>query len=309
MLVLCSNGLSGKRLLHAVGEKMQACKNGVLVVTADNEYKESNYHVGRCRTELESLGLSVSTFDLDKQPAEELLVYDVVEFIGGNPFYLLHSIRTHRAEGVLRKLAEEKVLIGWSAAAFVFGPTLELINRYATELNFIGLTDLRGLSLSEIEVLPHYRKMRGRIKDFEETCREYEIAGKKKVFRINDGEGVIIDGEEAILYKEFFETCLAVGRVKQPICVIKELEHCIKKNGSFSFEEEELHVDVVKDAKQRMYLKVNERVCSAGGNGRPETRRSEYFYPFSGSLQEVTKENWKQYAILSERLYSLCEWS
>ena len=48
----------------------------------------------------------------------------------------------------------------------------------------------------------------------------------------------------------------------------------------FSFEEEELHVDVVKDAKQCMYLKVNERVCSAGGNGRPETRRSEYFIRF-----------------------------
>lgn len=91
--------------------------------------------------------------------------------------------------------------------------------------------------------------------------------------------------------------------------IIYDTEHSIKKNGSFSFEEEELHVDVVKDAKQRMYLKVNERVCSAGGNGRPETRRSEYFYPFSGSLQEATKENWKQYAILSERLYSLCEWS
>ncbi len=110
---------------------------------------------------------------------------------------------------------------------------MELINRYATELNFLGLTDLRGLSLSEIEVLPHYRKMCGRIKDFEDTCREYETAEKKKVFRINDGEGVIIDGEEAILYEEFFETRLAVGTVREPICVMKELEHSIKKVGSF----------------------------------------------------------------------------
>ena len=40
------------------------------------------------------------------------------------------------------------------AAAFALGPTLELVNRYSPEMNFLGLTDLHGLSLTEVQVLP-----------------------------------------------------------------------------------------------------------------------------------------------------------
>ena len=210
MLVLCSNGLSDARLLKLVSEKTEGCKTAALVVTADNEYKEKNYHVERCVNELQSIGLEVATFDLDKQSAELLLSYDVVEFIGGNPFYLLHSIREHHAETVLQKIATEKVLIGWSAAAFVFGPTLELVNLYSPELNFLGLTDLRGLSLTEIEVLPHYRKMRGRFENFEGTCQKYEREKSKKVFRLNDGDGMLIGEEEVIRCTGGCDTRLAI---------------------------------------------------------------------------------------------------
>ena len=61
----------------------------------------------------------------------KLLHFDVVEFIGGNPYYLLDAIRRHHAEPVLQALARECCLIGWSAAAFVFGPTLALVDRYS----------------------------------------------------------------------------------------------------------------------------------------------------------------------------------
>ena len=67
MLVLCSNGLSSKLLLSRISGRMAYCKTAALVVTADNEYKEKNYHVPRCITELESLNLQVDIFDLDKQ--------------------------------------------------------------------------------------------------------------------------------------------------------------------------------------------------------------------------------------------------
>ena len=80
MLVLCSNGLSSKEILAYTRGKVCNCKTAALVVTADNEYKENNYHVARCVSELESLNLKVDIFDLDKQSAELLLEYDVVEF-------------------------------------------------------------------------------------------------------------------------------------------------------------------------------------------------------------------------------------
>lgn len=198
MLVLCSNGLSSNKLLSFVKERVVDCKTAALVVTADNEYKEKNYHVQRCIKELESLNLVVDTFDLDKQSPELLLNYDVLEFIGGNPFYLLHAIRQSNATDILKDFAEKKILIGWSAAAFVFSPTLELVNGYSPEMNFVGLTDLNALALTKVEVLPHYNKFITRFEQFEEKCSAYEKEHNTIVIRLNDGDGVIIDGEEVI---------------------------------------------------------------------------------------------------------------
>ena len=75
---------------------------------------------------------------------------------------------------VLRALARDKVLIGWCAAVFVFGPSLELMNRYTSELNTPGLTDLRGIALTDMELLSHYSKFLTKFDRFEETCQEYE---------------------------------------------------------------------------------------------------------------------------------------
>ena len=198
MLVLCSNGLSSEILLETIRSKIVDCKTAALVVTADSEYKENNYHVLRCVSELQALNLRVDTFDLDKQSADLLLNYDIVEFIGGNPYYLLHSIRKNRAIDVLKDIAATKVLIGWSAAVFVFGPTLELVNRYSPEMNSMGLTDLSGLALTNIEVLPHYSKFLKRFERFEEKCCIYEHEHNMNVIRINDGECVFIDGEVCV---------------------------------------------------------------------------------------------------------------
>lgn len=195
MLVLCSNGLSSEKILAYTKDKVAFCKTAALVVTADNEYKENNYHVHRCISELESLNLTVDIFDLDKQPADLLVGYDVVEFIGGNPYYLLHSIQQNNAIEILKDIATNKVLIGWSAAAFVFSPTLELVNCYSPEMNFLGLTDLNALSLTQVQVLPHYGKFISRFEQFEEKCRTYEKTHNVNVIRINDGEGVFIDKE------------------------------------------------------------------------------------------------------------------
>jgi len=171
-----------------------------LVVTADNEYKENNYHVPKGIAELQALNLKVDIFDLDKQPAELLRKYDVVEFIGGNPYYLLHSIRQHNSIEVLRNIAADKILIGWSAAAFVFGPTLELVNCYSPEMNFLGLTDLSGLALTDIQVLPHYSRFLSKFDRFEEKCCIYEKEYNVEVVRLNDGDGVFVD-EEVLICK------------------------------------------------------------------------------------------------------------
>ncbi len=166
-----------------------------LVVTGDPKYKEKDWNVPRCINELEKFGLEVAIFDLDFDNPNELLNYDVVEFIGGNPFYLLDRIRKTKCENILKEIADKNVLIGWCAAALCFSSSIELIHIYSPELNFVNLTNFKGLSLTDIIILPHYNKFINRFDRFEERCQEYEEKNNIKVVRLNDGEGIILTNE------------------------------------------------------------------------------------------------------------------
>ena len=192
MIILTSNGLSSDKLTKELQQYVYVGK-AALVVTADNEYKEKNYHVERLSEELRSLGLSVECFDFDNRSPDELLGYDVVELIGGNPYYLLDSIRKHGFCSVLKFFAEEKLIIGCSAGALVLTPSLELIDLYSPEMNFMGLDDLTACNVTDVYVLPHYSKFINKFDGFEEKCSEYERSVGCEVVRINDGEGVIVN--------------------------------------------------------------------------------------------------------------------
>lgn len=201
MLILCSNGLSSDALKSEMRKHVVKFTKAALVVTADNEYKENNYHIPRCVEELGQLGLSTDIIDIDVSDPNILLQYDLIEFIGGNPFYLIDSIRRNCAQSVLKTISVEKILIGWSAAAFVFGPTLDLVKEYSPEMNIVGLTDLSGLNLTEVEVLPHYSRFVSRFHNFEDRCVKYEKTHFKHVIRLNDGDGLFISGDKTILIR------------------------------------------------------------------------------------------------------------
>lgn len=191
MLLLCSDGLTSDKLLSCI--KRDNRKKAVIVVTADPEYKENNYHIPRVIDELKLCNLSVDLFDVDFQPVTKLLDYDVVMLTGGNPYYLLMSLRKCNAKPILKEISELKCLIGWSAGALVLCPTIKIIDEYSPEMNVWGLQDLTGMSLTSIQILPHYSKFLKRYNRFEERCHEYEIKNACKVIRINDGEGVLVE--------------------------------------------------------------------------------------------------------------------
>ena len=194
MIYLCSNGLASQELLRDAQRSVDrlGARRAALVVTADPVYKEKNDHVPRAVSELEYLGLTVDFFDLDQRPAQDLLAYDVVELMGGNPYYLLDALRRHGGEAPLRRLAERGLLIGWSAGALALGPTIALADVFTPELNTPGLTDLTGLGLASVQIMPHY----GEPPDGEERCRRYEKNHGCALIRLEDGEGVAIEGGE-----------------------------------------------------------------------------------------------------------------
>ena len=65
MIALLSNGITSPQLKNALYKHLHPLSNAAIVVSADNVYKEKNYHVPRITRELQDFGLTVTTFDLD----------------------------------------------------------------------------------------------------------------------------------------------------------------------------------------------------------------------------------------------------
>jgi len=195
MIILTSNGLSSDKLLDETRKHTNSKGKAAIITTASVGYKEKDWHIPRLTEELQHIGLSVTYFDVEFEDPQLLLMYDVVEIIGGNPFYLLNQMRKQNAKVVLSEIAKSKVLIGISAGSVVLQNTISLIAQYSPEMNEdINLTDLAGLALTDIEILPHYERFLNRFHYFEERAREYEQKNNCVVIRLNDGEGVFITG-------------------------------------------------------------------------------------------------------------------
>lgn len=190
MLILTSNGLSSKALAEEAARRVCG-KSAALVTTASLGYKENDWHVPRLTEELCSLGLSVKCFDLDQEPPERLLSFDVVELMGGNPFYLLKRMKETNCAPVFRKLESEKIIIGVSAGSLVLQNSIELAAGFTPEMNRgVGLFDLSGLGLTDLEIFPHYHKFLPRFDRLEERIQEYESQKGCTVIRLDDGKGI-----------------------------------------------------------------------------------------------------------------------
>lgn len=226
MILLCSNGLTSQELLKTAGQYCSVNMKAALVVTSDPIYKAKNYHVPRCIKQLEFLGCKVDVFDFDMQAAQELLHYDVVELMGGNPYYLLSSIRKHHAEAVLKEIAQHRLLIGWSAGAVVLGPTLAVADCFISHLREnVELNDQHCLGFTDIQILPHYSQQ-GKM---ESICKSYEIKNSCSVVRLCDGEGVLVNCDGAKEIRNDLKVTVAGVEFSNPL---------IAASGTFGFGKE-----------------------------------------------------------------------
>ncbi len=193
MIVLTSNGISSEKLARDIKPYTEGLASAVIITTASVGYKRNDWHIPRITEELKRLGLSVDYFDFDEDAPEALLKYDVIEINGGNPFYLLNSIRKEGAEELLGRLSETKLLIGISAGSVILQKTINLVAEFSPDMNDeAGLPDNTALGLTDIEMIPHYHKFIDRYENFEQRIANYERENHCEVLRINDGEGIII---------------------------------------------------------------------------------------------------------------------
>jgi len=171
------------------------CK-AAIVVTADPIYRTCNWNAVSTKEKFEEIGFSSSFFDIEFTPPDQLLEFDIVFFIGGNPFYLLNQIRrTHTGEALREMLFQGKVISGSSAGCIVLGETIALINEFDSQLNSdVGLFDFTGVGLTSVNLCPHYSRYVERYTNFEERIRLIEKTQNISITRVNDGEALIVDG-------------------------------------------------------------------------------------------------------------------
>lgn len=194
MILLTSDGLSSDKLVKVVKDEvdLRSFKSAVIITTADHEYKGHNWNVNRLTDELNACGLMVDLFDFDEDDVKKLDNYEVILINGGNPFYLLDRLNKYLPTNYFQDfVANNKILIGYSAGSVVLQKNIVLLSKYAVMTNFINLEDLRGLNLVDVEILPHYAKFSNIFNNFKEICIEYEQANSLNVIKLNDGMGVL----------------------------------------------------------------------------------------------------------------------
>ncbi|WP_343208739.1 Type 1 glutamine amidotransferase-like domain-containing protein [Anaerolentibacter hominis] len=193
MLLLTSDGLSSPELKEEACKFLSGAGSAVMITTAAAARKEKDWSVPRLTEELYSLGLSVTYMDIELEDPSCLNQYDVIELIGGNPYFLLHQLRRKNLKPVFHTLEKTKLIIGVSAGSLVLQEQFDLIGEYTPGLNRLtGLSDTAGMGLTDLEILPHYHRFLSRFDHFEERARDYEQRRHKYVVRLSDGDGIVL---------------------------------------------------------------------------------------------------------------------
>ena len=205
MLVLTSNGLTTPDLIQKATPFLKG-KRCALVTTASVGFKEKDWHVPRLAEELFSCGAaSVELFDFDLQSPEAFSAYDAAMLIGGNPFYLLASIRKHGFADVLNIFGKDKTLIGVSAGSMnCTSPVYAQPELPGESIDPEYIRFIPGLGISDVQILPHYQMVKDNMLDGRRLYEDitYGDSHGRSFYAIPDGSYVLRRGDTYTLCGE-----------------------------------------------------------------------------------------------------------
>lgn len=206
-LFLLSKGLETEALKQAFLDFLDTEVNNqtvAVIVNASSSDKKKVKKVKKVKSRFHEIGFDstkIELFDVMKRNPRELVEYDIIYTLGGNPFLLLDEVKKSGAGAVLYEIAYEykdKVLMGYSAGTLLLGPNMELMNAVDSLLGFneMQLTELRCLELYDFLIFPHYDEFTSEVEGLAEAIRQFEANSSFKIIRLNDDEGIMIrDGQ------------------------------------------------------------------------------------------------------------------
>lgn len=177
--------------------------NTAFRVVEDQEYIR---YMDECFKMMEDSGIGFKQFDIKDKTKEEILDFfsdrNVVQVCGGNPFYLLKSVKETGFDLILKDLLEKGLIyIGCSSGSYLMCPTVE-IGGWKLSRNRYGLTDFTALNYIPFLIKCHYTddkkdEVLGKMRSLKYPLK---VLKDDQLFYIeNDNIKFIGDGEEVML--------------------------------------------------------------------------------------------------------------
>jgi dipeptidase E len=200
MIYLTSNGITSIAIKTHFAKYAKGGK-AAIVTTASVGYKEKDKHIPDIIKLLLEFDYTVDYFDFEFDEKMELLQYDLVYIIGGNPFYLMKQINKNEYKDILFRIHKSgAIIVGASAGSMVLTNSIRLVNILDSELNAsVNLNNLKGLGLVSIELCPHYNRFKDRFSFFEEKVEDYKSKLDVEFYPLTDGQGIWVDGDDLLV--------------------------------------------------------------------------------------------------------------
>lgn len=168
------------------------------IITTASQHKQNNKYAIRAKEELLRMGFNQVDFtDIEIDKPESLEHYDVIYINGGNPYYLLYHLKKSEADLIIKKLANQNlVIVGVSAGAMIFGENIEVANFFTPQMNDLKITDLTAIGLINNVIFPHYDREDlfpdQLSRSIEDRLKVFESMTNYSVTRLKDNDFLLI---------------------------------------------------------------------------------------------------------------------
>lgn len=196
-LLLTSTGLSSDCVVQELKDIVAKPETqSVAIITTAAEDKENNKYSQLAKKQLIDIGfINIDFIDLEAEPSRNLSKYNIIYVCGGNTFKLLKFSREANFKKSVEDLLNRNGLyIGVSAGSIIVGPSINIAAEVEPDINDVGLTDLTGLGITDLIILPHYSS------EIEEETKSFEKKYNVVVERVNNFEAILVqDGKKNII--------------------------------------------------------------------------------------------------------------
>jgi peptidase E len=158
----------------------------LVVSVQDNE--SDAFYLQKTKDELNKIGATnITIFELKEDNLIPNKNYDVIYVCGGNTFVYLDRIRkTGLDKFIIDSVRSNRsVYVGVSAGSIIAGPDITIAGD--EDPNDIGLTEFKGLCLTNIIIYPHYTK------DQTKELDKFKKATSHQIIELEDSQAVYLN--------------------------------------------------------------------------------------------------------------------